>query len=101
MLQQICDQTMYDLLYEARGDLLDMRAIAAINERPFYLGKELGSIKDQVSLIERITVDAQNAWFELGDFTQPVQLAQDPRERNACLEFGSDEWYDNIKPIQF
>jgi len=39
-------------LYEQRGDLLDMAAIAAINECPFYMQKELDCLNDQIKLLE-------------------------------------------------
>ncbi len=39
-------------LYETRGEYLDMAADAAINERPFYMQKELDDINDQIKALE-------------------------------------------------
>jgi len=43
-------------LYEERGELLDTAAIAAINERPFYLQKELDDINDQIKALEGVLI---------------------------------------------
>jgi hypothetical protein len=61
------DKRIFDL-YEYRGDLLETAAIAAINERPFYMGKELAEIDQQIHILESITPEAQAFYFgELRD----------------------------------
>lgn len=43
-------------LYETRGEYYDMAADAAINERPFYLQKELDDINDQIKALEGVLI---------------------------------------------
>jgi hypothetical protein len=56
------DKRIFDL-YDYRGDLLETAAIAAINERPFYMGKELEAINEQIHILESITPEAQAFYF--------------------------------------
>jgi len=43
-------------LYEERGELLDNAAQAAINERQFYLQKQLDDINDQIRALEGVLI---------------------------------------------
>ena len=54
--------TIFDL-YDERGELLDTKYEAAINERPFYLQSSLDDINDQIRLLENITPEAQAEYF--------------------------------------
>jgi len=51
-------------LYTERGELLDMKVFADMNERPFYLQDSLDSINEQIRLIENITEENQNFYFK-------------------------------------
>ena len=55
--------TIFDL-YDLRGELLDTKYEAAINERPFYLQSSLDDINDQIRLLENITPEAQAEYFD-------------------------------------
>ena len=55
--------TIYDL-YDLRGELLDTKYEAAINERPYYLQSSLDDINDQIRLLENITPEAQAEYFD-------------------------------------
>ena len=55
--------TIFDL-YDLRGELLDTKYEAALNERPFYLQSSLDDINDQIRLIENITPEAQAEYFD-------------------------------------
>jgi hypothetical protein len=50
-------------LYEERGELLDMRSFAALNEQPWYLQKELASVDDQIKTVDHITDESQADYF--------------------------------------
>ena len=52
----------YDV-YEAEGELLDSALLAAVNERPFYMQKQLDDLTDQVRLLDHITEEAQEEYF--------------------------------------
>ena len=61
--------TIFDL-YEERGELLDTKYEAAINERPFYLQSSLDDINDQIRLLENITPEAQAEYFAVPTYTE-------------------------------
>ncbi len=52
-------------LYETRGEYYDMAADAAINERPFYMQKELDDINDQIKALET-AVPIDTRWLLTG-----------------------------------
>jgi len=56
------DKRIFDL-YDLRGELLDTAAEAAVNERPFYMGKELAEVDQQIRILESITPEAQAFYF--------------------------------------
>ena len=70
-------------LYDLRGELLDTANEAAVNERPFYLQKELDAVNEQIRLIENITPEAQAEYFRTG-----ATVGITPAERKAR----DDEW---------
>jgi len=72
-------------VYEAEGELLDMAAQAAINERPFYMQKQLDSLTDQVHLLDHITIETQNYYFADAQ-AEPVQLPHTPAEFTVDVE---------------
>ena len=52
----------YDV-YDAEAELLDAYCVAILNERAFYLQKELDDLKDQTRLLDHITLEAQADYF--------------------------------------
>ena len=78
--------TIFDL-YDLRGELLDTAAEAAINERPFYLQSSLDDINDQIRLLENITPEAQDEYF---DPRTPGQIALDEWQTESALTRESD-----------
>lgn len=82
-------------LYDLRGELLDTAAIAALNERPFYLQAELDEINEQIKLIESVTLEYQAIYFKKSvPFTESedyrdfvlTQLVDDPTNDFYMLE---------------
>ena len=66
-------------LYEERGELLDCKVIADMNERPFYLQSQLGEMYEQIRLIENITADNQRVYFSSGSAFETLPAMVDPR----------------------
>ena len=87
-------------LYETRGEYLDMAADAAINERPFYMQKELDDINDQIKALET-AVPIDTRWLLTGVIrhSNPALLGRyvptDPRTP-AEIEHdeAGDDWDD-------
>ena len=51
-------------LYEERGDLLERKALSEINGTGWYLQAQLDEINEQIRIIENVTLQAQNYYFE-------------------------------------
>ena len=79
--------TIFDL-YDLRGELLDTKYEAAMNERPFYLQSSLDDINDQIHLLENTTPEAQAEYF---DPRTPEQIALDEWQAEASdVGFGKN-----------
>ena len=81
--------TIFDL-YDLRGELLDTKYEAAINERPFYLQSSLDDINDQIRLLENITPEAQVEYF---DPRTPEQRDLDEWQAESALTRENDRPY--------
>lgn len=83
--------TIYDL-YDLRGELLDTKYEAAIQERPFYLQSSLDDINEQIHLIENITPEAQAEYFrtDSDDPRTPEQIALDEWQAEVSATRESD-----------
>ena len=107
----------YDV-YDEEAELLDARFLAVLNERPFYMDKELCDLKDQTRLLDHITLEAQADYF-VGEFPTSESTRNFVRASNPALNSGvrftkSDDWdftpipedmpiidFDTIDPIAF
>ena len=81
--------TIFDL-YDLRGELLDTKCEAAVNERPFYMQSSLDDINDQIRLLENITPEAQAEYF---DPRTPEQRDLDEWQAESALTRESDRPY--------
>lgn len=93
-------------LYEERGELLDTAAIAAINERPFYLQKELDDINDQIKALEGVLIGEFLTNPQIETRYNPALLGgvrydpRTPEEKEA--DFFADSFdFDSVKEIPF
>ena len=92
-------------LYETRGEYYDMAADAAINERPFYMQKELDDINDQIKALET-AVPIDTRWLLTGvvHHSNPALLGRyvptDPRTpaEREWDEAGED-WKRQMKEL--
>ena len=92
-------------LYETRGEYYDMAADAAINERPFYMQKELDDINDQIKALET-AVPIDTRWLLTGVIrhSNPALLGRyvptDPRTASQReWDDAGEDWNRQMKEL--